>query len=275
LRGLKKIEMKNNSLLVVLSLMFVLFALGSSCVPEPPPPPDPPVIQIPTSVTDIDGNTYSVKQFGMTLWMTENLRVTQYDTLSPRKNETIAVAISNQSVDINKPYYIDARGFEDSPYTDNLTENIRKSLGLLYNWSAAAGTAVNNTTVGGGTQGICPNGWVLPTADDWKELLSVLGEEESAGQKLKSQHGWYTDSGSGTNQSNMNCYPAGLAANNFVSLVGRQTMFWSSTNPYDDKTKAEVLQLLYDSDKVGMPNINKFQANSVRCVWHIPIVEDL
>ena len=263
--------MKNNSLLTVISIIFVLFALGSSCGPEPPPPPPPP-IPIPTSVTDIDGNRYSVKQFGNTLWMTENLKVTQYDTLSPRSGEPIAVATYNQSVDINKPYYIDVSDFEDSPYTDNLTENIRNSFGLLYNWSAAAGTTENNTTAGGWIQGICPNGWVLPTADDWKELVSILGGDKAAGQPLKSRNGWYTDIGSDV--SGMCCYPVGLAANNFVSLVGQQTMFWSSTSQLGDNAKSTVLKLFYDSDEAEMPNIFKYQASSVRCVWHIPMPEN-
>jgi uncharacterized protein (TIGR02145 family) len=258
--------MKNNSLLTVLALIFVLFALGSSCGPDLPPPPPPP-LPLPTSVIDIDGNKYNVKLFGSTLWMTENLRVTRYDTLSPRRNESIAVATYNQSVDMEKPYYIDARDFVETPYTDNLTEEIRKSMGLLYNWSAAAGAANNTATIGGSTQGICPNGWTLPTAADWDSLLYYIGDQETAGQKLKSTYGWY--SGSGTNETGMNCYPSGTAAGNFVTLVGEQTMFWSSTNQLGVTTKAKVLQLLYDQNEAETPNINKFQANSVRCVMHI------
>ncbi|MCL1851350.1 MAG: fibrobacter succinogenes major paralogous domain-containing protein [Bacteroidetes bacterium] len=259
--------MKNNSLLFVITLMFVLCAC-------PPPPPPPPPVPPPTSVTDIDGNTYSVKQFGTTIWMTENLRVTRYDTLSPRRDELIAVATYEHTVDIEKPYYIDVQDFKEPPYTDNLTKEIRKSLGLLYNWSAAAGTQTNNTTVGSGTQGICPNGWVLPTNDDYQQLLDYIGDPDISGQKLKSISGWYTNSGSGTDKSGMHCYPAGLAANNFVSLVGQQTMFWSLTSSSGYNKKANVLKLFYDSDETEILSVNKFQANSVRCVYYISVVPE-
>jgi uncharacterized protein (TIGR02145 family) len=201
--------------------------------------------------------------------MVENLKVTQYDTESPRSGESIAVATSDQAVNINKPYYIDLRDFEESPYTDNLTAEMRKSMGLLYNWSAAAGTEQNEAGIAAGGQGICPNGWSLPNTKDMDSLLYYLGGNESAGKKLKSGYGWYL-AGSGTNESNMNCLPAGLAVGNIITdFVGRQTMFWSATNQYGDNTRAEVLRLSYDQDEAVKMNINKFQASSVRCVMHI------
>ena len=265
--------MKNNSFFTVISLLFVLFVLGSSCGPEPPPPP-PPII-IPTFVTDIDGNTYRVKRFKNTLWMRDNLRVTRYDTESSGNGNTIVEATTEQSVNINKPYYQDIRDFNESPYTDNFTEEIRNSLGLLYNWSAAAGTVENNATVGNRVQGICPNGWYLPTSNDIDSLVCYLGDNDTVGYKLKSEYGWYTDSGSGSNESGMNCYPAGLAAGNItVSFVGRQAMFWSSTTQSGDNNRARVLQLMYDTDDANVTNINKFQASSVRCVWYVPIEEN-
>ena len=239
------------------------------CPPKPPKPPKPEPKPIPTSVTDIDNNVYQVKRFGNILWMAENLRVTRYDTESPLSGDTIAAATYNHTVDIGKPYYIDARDFEELPYTESLTNEIRNSLGFLYNWSAAAGVAANNTGVKDSIQGICPNGWRLPCSKDFNSLFYYLGGQEVAGQKLKSMYGWYTQSGSGTNESRLNCYPAGSAANNFVLLVGKQTMFWSTTIPIGDITRAVTLKLFYDKEEAETPNINKFQANSVRCVMDI------
>jgi len=261
--------MKNNSLLVVVSLIFALFVLGSSCEPKPPKPPEPELKPVPTFVFDIDRNRYGVKRFGNTLWMNENLRVTRYDTESPRSGDTISVATYNHSVNIDKPYYIDARNFVDIPYTDNLTSEIRNSLGFLYNWSAAAGTIGNNTSVKENIQGICPNGWRLPSINDFDSLFYYLGAQEAAGQKLKSIYGWFTLTGSGTNESGMSCYPAGTASSNFVTLVGKQTMLWSSTTQIGYTDKARVLKLFFDQDEAETPNINKFQANSIRCVMDI------
>jgi len=251
-----------NSILIVL-LCFAVSCKKSSSEPEnPEPKPEP----IPTSVTDIEGNEYAVKRFGGTLWMMENLRVTKYDTKSPRSGDSIPKAINNHAVNAETPYYKDVTDFTDSPYTDNLTNEIRKSLGFLYNWSAAAGTTTNNTTVATNTQGICPNGWQLPTATDFDSLCHYVGGRTVAAKKLKSMYGWYTETGSGTNESEMNCYPAGLAAGNLVSFVGKQTMFWSSNNNMANNTKAEVIRLFFDKDEAEKLYINKIQANSVRCV---------
>jgi uncharacterized protein (TIGR02145 family) len=257
--------MKNYAFLFGTLILFVLVCVSTSCK-KPPPEPEKKK-PIPTSVTDIDGNTYNVKRFENKLWMTENLRVTRYDTESIRSGDTIPEATNHHGVDMQKPYFKDARNFKESPDTDNLTDEIRKSLGLLYNWSAAAGTTVNNTTVADIIQGICPNGWRLPRAVDFDTLCLILDGKEITGKKLKSVYGWYTNSG--TNESGMNCYPAGLAIRNDVSFVGKQTMFWSTMSQIGNNTKAEVLRLFFNQDNAEVVSINKIQANSVRCVMDL------
>jgi uncharacterized protein (TIGR02145 family) len=256
--------MKNCSFVFGVIIVVVLVCLSGAC--KKPHPDLPPKKSIPTSVTDIDSNTYTIKRFGNILWMKENLRVTRYDKESLRSGDSIAEA-GKQFVDIHEPYFKDARFFVDPPDTDNLTDEIRKSLGFLYNWSAAAGTTLTNTTVADKIQGICPNGWRLPTATDFDTLCLYLGGKDMAGIALKSTHGWLLNSG--TNESGMNCYPAGLAIRNNATFVGKQSMFWSSKSLQGNNTKADVLQLLFNQDKVEIKSINKTQANSVRCVMDL------
>jgi uncharacterized protein (TIGR02145 family) len=222
--------------------------------------PDP----IPTSVKDCDGNEYAVKLFGNTLWMMKNLKVTRYDTQSQHSGDTIIEVQNNPIVNIDMPYFKDVKNFTDTPYTDNLTSQIRNSFGFLYNWSAAVGATTNGASGGDFVQGICPNGWRLPTLKDFDSLCYYLGGKAVAGEKLKSISGWYTITGSGTNESEMNCYPAGLSAGSFVSFVGQQTMFWSSTSITN--LQAGVLKLFYDQEAAELIYVNKIQANSVRCV---------
>jgi uncharacterized protein (TIGR02145 family) len=260
--------MKNNLMITVVLLLSVFFALLSSCKPPPSPTPPPP---LPTSITDIDGNKYSVRRFGNTLWMTENLRVTRYDTHSSRYGDIIVEAIINQPVNINQPYYKNMKEVVDSPYTDNFSSEIRNSLGLLYNWSAAMGMEMNDTTVNGKRQGICPNGWRLPDPADWDSLCKFFGGRELAGDKFKSMYGWYMFSGN--NESGMNCYPAGLVVGNLITeFTGRQTMFWCPSK-VGTKEKAEVFRLFYN-EKADVRFINKYQASSVRCVMDIKLVEE-
>jgi len=254
--------MKNFTFLLGTIFFLVLVCLSVSCR-KPPPEPEKKK-PIPTSVTDIDGNTYNVMRFGNKLWMGENLMVTRYDTESPISGDTIAKATNKLSVDIQTPSYKDARFFIESPDTDNLTDEIRNSLGFLYNWSAAAGTSINNTTVADRIQGVCPNGWRLPTSADFDTLCLLVGGKEMAGKALKSTQGWLINSG--TNESGMNCYPAGLAIRDNASFVGKLIMFWSSKSMVYNNTKAEVLYLYFSNDNAEVKNINKEQANSVRCV---------
>jgi len=260
--------MKNKILLTVLSLIISLVFLGSSCGPKPPEPSED-LLPIPLSVTDIDRNKYNVKRFGKMLWMTENLRVTRYDTESPHYGDTIAVATYQHAVNTDKPYYINAQNFEEAPYTDNLTEEIRNSLGLLYNWSAAAGVEQNSNTVKDSIQGICPNGWRLPRVKDLDSLYKYLDDKETAGTQLKSLYGWHTLTGSGTNESGLNCYPAGTAANSFVSLMGQMSLFWTSTGQIGNTIRVGALILSYDQENAETVYVNKLQANSIRCVMDI------
>jgi len=37
-----------------------------------------------------------------------------------------------------------------------------------------------------GAQGICPDGWHIPTSQDWKNLIRFLGGNLEAGGKMKS-----------------------------------------------------------------------------------------
>lgn len=259
--------MKYQFLFLYYIFISVSICLAVSCKKPPqeniePPEPKP----VPTSVIDIDSNEYAVTQFGNTLWMAENLRVTRYDTEALRSGDTIAEAKDNQAIDVEKPYYKDGRNFIESPQTDNLTGEIRNSIGYLYNWSAAAGTVTNSSTVRDSIQGICPNGWRLPRSKDWDSLFYYLGGISVSGEKLKAKHGWYTASGSGSNASGMNCYPAGLAGGNFISFMGQQTMYWGTETHIIFNARAQVLRLFYSQDEAALLYINKIQANSVRCV---------
>ena len=271
---LKNKKMKKGYLFTVTIILILVF-LGSNCKPPPPEPPPPPK-PVPTSVTDIDGNKYSVKRFGNTLWMAENLRVTKYDTASARSGIIIPESKINQTINRNEPYFVNPANFEESPYTDNFTNEIRNSLGFLYNWSAAAGAPNNGAMYQDSIQGICPNGWRLPRANDLNNLFEYLGGQEVAGLKLKSMYGWYPNIGCGNNESGMNCYPAGMAVTDtlittpFIAMVGTHTMFWCARSiGVSILTSSGVLRLMSDKDAAESANITKYQANSVRCVLDI------
>ena len=57
--------------------------------------------------------------------------------------------------------------------------------GRLYEWETALE--------------VCPDGWELPSVEDWNKLASTINDDDEAGHKLKSIHSW-ADSGNGTDE---------------------------------------------------------------------------
>jgi uncharacterized protein (TIGR02145 family) len=137
----------------------------------------------PFSLTDIDGNTYSVKLFGDQCWMTQNLRVTRTPGGTPldsvRLNPGIYSGSTNHSVSV---------GYNASASSTNFA---------VYTPGSALGTSVNYTENGiaytstwndfGSKFGFlypsylarsaCPMGWHLPSGDEFLELSTYLGSK--------------------------------------------------------------------------------------------------
>ena len=114
--------------------------------------------------------------------------------------------------------------------------------GRLYTWAAAidsvalydGGNGVDcgcrkTCTLPDTVYGICPPGWHLPTQAEWDTLLTAVGGSSTAGTKLKSQTGWYSN-GNGTDIYGFSGLPVGLRYYNgdFYDANG-YTGFWSAT----------------------------------------------
>ncbi len=117
-------------------------------------------------VGDIDGNTYETLLIGGQCWMTENLRVTHYPDGTEIPNITNDVAWDY----LEDNPTADAYGYyaNDSTTIDNY--------GLHYTWPAAMG---DNAEPGTGIQGICPDGWHIPSDTEFKQLEIYLGMSET------------------------------------------------------------------------------------------------
>ena len=130
------------------------------------------------TVTDIDGNTYSTVQIGQQCWMRENMRTTHYADGSdiPYWSDNI--------LSPTEPYYY---------YNSNWI--VPGEVDYYYNWSAAMHDTASNTTNPNNVQGICPNGWHLPSDAEWTQLLDYVSSEYSCGggynaKALASTQGW-------------------------------------------------------------------------------------
>ena len=91
--------------------------------------------------------------------------------------------------------------------------------GGLYTWETAAT--------------VCPEGWRLPSREDWTELSEFLGVRE-AGQKLKAAMG-DVPAWDGTNESGFSAIPAGAGNGEEFQRMGDWALFWSSSEFSDQR----------------------------------------
>lgn len=168
----------------------------------------------PSTVTDIDGNVYPVVRIGDQCWMAKNLATT-------RLRDGTTLPLLNGGGHPSAPdspvlYQGAARRYPET--ASGPSASLVPEYGMLYNgWSAYSDL-------------LCPQGWKMPSDDDWIEMELHLGMPPSVvyqccgrgggvASKLKSQT-W-----DGTNASGFSALPAGF---NYVP-ISFFAAFWTST----------------------------------------------
>jgi len=245
--------MRRSPFIIIIAFIFTII----SCDLKNPTENDESTLKTGT-VTDIDGNTYQTVKIGNQWWMAENLKVTHY-----RNNDEIP----------NVTYYRDWYDLSTGAYCDyNNNEGNVSSCGRLYNWYA-----VNDS------RNIAPEGWHVPTDEEWKELEMYLGMSRSEadnifwrgtneGKKLKSQSGWISN-GNGSNTSGFSALPCG--GREFTTSFedkGYLANFWTSAGDDEYAWKRclgwemSLFEDMYPSDRIWRQDWDKNSAYSVRCV---------
>jgi uncharacterized protein (TIGR02145 family) len=125
----------------IIFIVSILIAINYSCKKEDAMP-----IAETGTLTDIDNNIYKTIKIGDQWWMTENLKTTRFRDGSAISDMQYAA----DWVSGNPGYCV---------YDDN-----QNAPGLLYNFNVVSDS-----------RNIAPDGWHIPTDDDWKELEKYLG----------------------------------------------------------------------------------------------------
>jgi len=143
------------------------------------------------SVTDIDGNVYPTMRYATTVsgttydageWMTQNLRVTQFDTNITDLPSPPSLTATYAQTPNPAYYYPKPSGAYDGSAADRAFSDQHPTFGLFYNWYAAVASQNGaNYSQGQGTaeedlyyQGVCPNGWHVPNDKEWNMLEKVI-----------------------------------------------------------------------------------------------------
>jgi len=191
------------------------------------------------TVTDIDGNVYRTVRIGNQVWMAENLKTTKY-----RNGDAIAnVKEINSWNNLTSGAYCNY----------NNDENIASTYGRLYNWYAVSDN-----------RSIAPEGWHVPSDEEWSTLINYLGGPTVAGTKLKSTNGW-SSGGNGTDNYSFTALPGGarnyMGAFEYVEYCG---LWWTSTVSNSSEVKSRYIE--YTLPNVNSSMDSKSYGLSVRCV---------
>ena len=149
--------------------------------------------------------------------------------------------------------------------------------GRLYNWSTAMDDVASSSATPSGVQGVCPDGWHLPSDTEWEVLVkyvdtSATGDNINvSGRHLKAKDGWYACGPSGSGRSYLceddygfSALPGGYGYIGSFNNVGSGGYWWSSTEY--NASNAYRRGIAYDSERVFRYYIGKSNLYSVRCV---------
>lgn len=221
---------------------------------------------IPTTVSDNQGNEYKTVKIGNQLWMAENLRVTRYNNGDPITDGT---GFGNYSAMRQPKLYFN---YNDAP------ANVAK-YGRLYTWFVIADE-----------RGVCPPGWSIPDINDWQKLsthldaLTIALSDLGIGQKemsavsggmmktegtIESKTGiWKAPNGGATNISNLSIVPAGLRdPSGAFDGLGYNAAFWSLTS--NDDNNAQMFYCHFFNEGFFTNSFDKKSGYSVRCIKNV------
>jgi uncharacterized protein (TIGR02145 family) len=194
-------------------------------------------------VKDIEGNVYGTVKIGNQIWLSQNLRTTQY----------------NDGTSI--PNVIDRTEWEKLSYgaycwNANDSVTYANTYGALYNWET-----VN-------TDKLCPIGWHVPTQNEWSELINFISAKDNSGDEgtsLKSKYGWIND-GNGTDNYNFLALPSGYRYGSGYFREPGVIGSWWSINELDGSELAKCIGMKSYRTDISIDNEAKSYGLSVRCL---------
>jgi uncharacterized protein (TIGR02145 family) len=190
------------------------------------------------SIYDSEGNKYRTIEIGTQNWMAENLKSTKL----------------NDGTDI--PFVPDVTlwsGLTTPGYCWFNNDSV--GYGALYNWYT-----VN-------TGKLCPEGWHVPTDEEWTILTDYLGGKSVAGGKLRetgTTH-WQSPNTGATNESGFTGLPAGYRSYGGGFNSFKNYGFWWSATEWSS-TGAWYRDVYYGYNSVDRSNSNKKSGANIRCL---------
>ncbi len=175
-------------------------------------------------------------------WMYENLNIRTY-----RNGDTIPVVT-------DPVQWTNLTTGAMCWYNNDSTAN-SSTYGALYNWYA-----LNDA------RGLAPEGWRLPSNNEWAILASCLNGDSVAGAKIKAVSPlWAVPNTGATNASGFSALPSGYRNNNGAfSTISQGGYWWSIT----ENNPTTAWYRFASSSNLQLPSLNALKGYgfSVRCI---------
>jgi uncharacterized protein (TIGR02145 family) len=199
------------------------------------------------------GQVYNTVLIGNQCWLKENLNIGE---------------MISGSQDMTNDGIIQKYCYDNNPANCN-------TYGGFYQWDEMMQYVTQF-----GTQGICPDGWHIPTDEEWKILEGTvdsqyqIGDPEwdntggrgyDVGLNLKSTSEWYNN-GNGTDIFGFNALPIGIRLDVFPYFgdQGFNAIFWTSDEQLVTSTWSRSLE--YNENISNRNHVNKNYGLNVRCI---------
>jgi uncharacterized protein (TIGR02145 family) len=142
--------MKSEKMIKWFVLSFIVMLIVTDCKKD-----DKVEVQY-SSVTDIEGNTYKTGKIADQWWFFEDLNVSKFSDGTEIPNGTGLLPEQSIMYETNPNYYFNHQN------------------GKFYTYHVVVDSCK-----------ICPQGWHVPSDNEWSELVDAVGGFDNAGSKLK------------------------------------------------------------------------------------------
>ena len=197
-----------------------------------------------------DGRVYTTVKIGQQVWMAENLKAEKFvngDIITNAVSESEWWKVSNEK----KPAWC---------HYNNEASN-EEVHGKLYNW-----------WVVDDRRKICPQGWKVPTKNDWDILAEQIGGKKTGGKMLKSKNNWLQN-GNGLDSYGFSAQPSGYRYTNKKSqftegddlLIGRVAVWWTSDKAGEFNARTASMHYDRENMSIGIGGERR-NAYCIRCI---------
>ena len=141
--------------------------------------------------------------------------------------------------------------------------------GFLYSWKTACKGECEEDSFSK-RQGLCPDGWHIPTTKDWQDLINYAGGNDIAGGRIKAESVWEPK---GTDSYGFNAMPYGHWSKNETDFAYITGGFWWSSTRSPDKELANLWYVIEADTEARM--ISSVIQKDYLFKYHVRCLKDL